>query len=319
VTLRGVTAIGAGTGVLANAFTAADNTAIDARNVIASGTTADVSSFTDSSGATATVTLDNSNYDTRSEMGTNASVTNPGTASNQTSAPVFANVGSGDFHQLAGSPTRNAGSAAASLIGSLDLDREPRNQESAPDIGADEYDVIPPETQITSGAPAVTSDPTPTFTFSSDDPLSSFMCALDGGAFAFGACSGPGASHTAATLADGPHTFRVEAVDVSSNVDPTPALQGFTVDTRQPETRIDKGPARKGASRVATFKVSSDEPGASFECLLDRASFKPCGANTTYRKLRRGKHSFQVRSRDAAGNIDATPAVRTWRVTKRRH
>jgi hypothetical protein len=201
-------------------------------------------------------------------------------------------------------------------MGGLDVDREPRLQESAPDIGADEFDVIPPDTQITDGPGNATSDPTPTFTFSSDDPLSSFRCAVDGGAFAFGACSGPGASHRTDQLPDGPHTFRVEAVDASGNADPTPAERGFTVDTKAPETKIDKGPKKRTRKRIATFEFSSDEPDATFECRLDESDLEPCSSPAKYKKLKPRKHRFDVRATDAAGNVDATPVEQNWRVRK---
>jgi hypothetical protein len=35
-------------------------------------------------------------------------------------------------------------------------------------------------------------------------------------------------------------------------------------------------------------------------------------------KTRKGKHLFQVRATDRAGNVDATPASRSWKVKKRR-
>ena len=44
-------------------------------------------------------------------------------------------------------------------------------------------DSTPPDTPILSGPPAFTNDPTPTFTFTSTEPGSTFTCSLDGGAF----------------------------------------------------------------------------------------------------------------------------------------
>jgi hypothetical protein len=65
-TLRNVTAVAAGTGIFGYAFIGG-NTMIDARNVIARGVSADVGAFTDSTGVSSTITLDNSNYVTESE------------------------------------------------------------------------------------------------------------------------------------------------------------------------------------------------------------------------------------------------------------
>jgi hypothetical protein len=64
---------------------------------------------------------------------------------NQEVEPLFAAPASLDFHQLAGSPTIDAG-AATPLLGARDIDGQPRTQGSAPDIGADEF--VPPEPPV---------------------------------------------------------------------------------------------------------------------------------------------------------------------------
>lgn len=90
----------------------------------------------------------------------------------------------------------------------------------------------PPETTIDSGPSGLTNDPTPTFTFSADEPGSTFECSLDTGIAAFSTCSGPGASHTpAGPLTEGTYTFRVRATDQSGNTDPTPATRTFELHT----------------------------------------------------------------------------------------
>lgn len=82
-----------------------------------------------------------------------------------------------------------------------------------------------PNSVIDSGPTVVTTDPTPTFAFSSTERRTTFHCAVDGAAFA--PCSSP---HTTVPLADGSHTFRVRAVSSAGVVDPTPAERRFTVD-----------------------------------------------------------------------------------------
>jgi hypothetical protein len=57
----------------------------------------------------------------------------------------------------------------------------------------------------------------------------------------------------------------------------------------------------------------SSEPGARFECKLDRRSYAPCASPKTL-KLKAGKHVFRVRAIDAAGNVDGTPARAVIRV-----
>ena len=43
----------------------------------------------------------------------------------------------------------------------------------------------------------------------------------------------------------------------------------------------------------------------------------PCSSPKTYKKLRRGKHTFQVQATNPAGKSDATPATATWKVKKK--
>jgi Ca2+-binding RTX toxin-like protein len=138
-TLRNVTAAATGfdgDALMVGASGGGNNT-IDAKNVIAFGTGADARVSTDSA-ATATVTLESSNFDTQEEFGTGATVTDPGTGTNQTAPPLFVNAAIGDFHQLAGSPTIDAG-AVVDLMGTADIDGDPRMVGVAPDIGADEF------------------------------------------------------------------------------------------------------------------------------------------------------------------------------------
>ena len=109
---------------------------------------------------------------------------------------------------------------------------------------------------IDAGPSGTTTDSTPSFEFHSTEAGSSFECSIDTGVAAFGPCSGPGATHTPAALADGSYTFRVRATDGAANTDPeprdpllhrrhhrrptrssTPAPAGTTTDT-DPELRL---------------------------------------------------------------------------------
>ena len=61
---------------------------------------------------------------------------------NNTALPVFVNATTGDFRQQATSAaTIDEGSGAASMLGTVDLDGDPRTLGAAPDIGADEFAV----------------------------------------------------------------------------------------------------------------------------------------------------------------------------------
>jgi len=92
---------------------------------------------------------------------------------------------------------------------------------------------------------------------------------------------------------------------------------GNACDTSPPETTITKQPKDKTKKKTATFEFSSNEAASTFECSLDGKPFAPCTSPDTL-KVKKGKHSFEVRARDAAGNLDASPAADTWKVKKKK-
>jgi subtilisin family serine protease len=94
-------------------------------------------------------------------------------------------------------------------------------------------DSLPPQTAIDAGPTGLTQDRTPTFGFASE-PGATFQCSVDATVPSFSTCSGPGATHTPSSLADGTYVLRVRATDQAGNVDPTPATRDFAVDATAP-------------------------------------------------------------------------------------
>jgi glucose/arabinose dehydrogenase len=85
-------------------------------------------------------------------------------------------------------------------------------------------------------------------------------------------------------------------------------------DTTPPDTTIDAGPTGTTASASASFDFSATEPGSTFECRLDGGAYAPCSSPKAYSGLANGSHAFDVRATDPAGNVDPTPASRSWSV-----
>ena len=170
-------------------------------------------------------------------------------------------------------------------------------------------DNTPPETTITSSPPAQSPSYSASFSFTASEPGATFTCTLDGGAWT--GCSSPAAYDN---LAVGQHTFAVRAADAFGNTDATPAAATWVVlDTTPPDTTITAGPTGTTTSHSASVSFSAGET-ASFECSLDGTAWASCSSPQWYPSLADGPHTFQVRAIDAAGNVDPTPASRSWMV-----
>jgi hypothetical protein len=85
-------------------------------------------------------------------------------------------------------------------------------------------------------------------------------------------------------------------------------------DTAPPNTRIIAAPRRFTTSRTARFRFASTEARSRFQCKLDKERWATCRSTKAYRKLRPGRHRFHVRAIDSAGQVDPTPATRSWHV-----
>ncbi|MBJ7348775.1 MAG: beta-propeller fold lactonase family protein [Thermoleophilaceae bacterium] len=93
-----------------------------------------------------------------------------------------------------------------------------------------------------------------------------------------------------------------------------PPLPPAARDTTAPDTIFVSYKNKYSTGGVGTFVVRSDDPAATFECKVVK-EFHACGATTRVR-LRGGKYTFKARAIDAAGNIDATPAVYKFKVKR---
>jgi hypothetical protein len=85
-----------------------------------------------------------------------------------------------------------------------------------------------PDTGLTFGPPAMSTEPRATFSFFSNRQDATFECSLDDGPFM--ECSSP---YTTPSLPEGTHAFKVRA-RTPRGVDPTPATRSWVVDTSGP-------------------------------------------------------------------------------------
>ncbi|MBI2060983.1 MAG: hypothetical protein HYT87_14550 [Nitrospirae bacterium] len=188
-------------------------------------------------------------------------------------------------------------------------------------------DTTPPETAISVQPSAVSNRTSAGFEFSCTDPVAapfmgasldagvkpaptcSFFCQLDIGTPS--SCASP---LTLSLLSDGSHTFSVHAVDTAGNKDPTPATFTWTVDTTPPDTAISDQPPAVSNQTSATFKFTSPDTAATFQCSTDNGTYSACVSPLVLSVSKDAGHTFAVRSIDPAGNTDPTPVSYAWSV-----
>jgi hypothetical protein len=168
-------------------------------------------------------------------------------------------------------------------------------------------DTVPPTASITSGPDLLTNLKSATFTFTSDDPVATFLCSKDGGTY--WGCSSP-KSYWA--LTDGLHTVDVVAVDLAGNTSAA-ASWIWTVDATEPVVTILSGPSDPTYLTIATFIFIASESPVVFRCTLDDGKTKVCIPGVTYLGLGSGLHTFTVLATDLAGNVSQTLSY-SWRI-----
>jgi hypothetical protein len=183
------------------------------------------------------------------------------------------------------------------------------NVDRTPADAAWTSDTTAPQTTIAQAPRRVASTGPVTVWVSAGERGARLQCSLDGAAFT--RCASP---IRVRTLRQGPHALRIRAIDAAGNADRTPAVATWTTDTTPPDTRVVKGPKPTTKSRSAKLWFASTERGSRFQCSLDGRSFGPCRSPLRYSDLEPGSHTLRVRAVDPAGNIDPSPATRTWEI-----
>lgn len=115
------------------------------------------------------------------------------------------------------------------------------------------------------------------------------------------------------TPGDGPKAVYVQyrdAADNRSNI----MMDFIVLDTVPPDVTLHSGPTGYVSSRSAVFEFSKTESTGGTQCALDGGEYLPCTSPHEYQQLPDGAHTVAIRANDEAGNVDPTPATRSWTV-----
>jgi hypothetical protein len=175
-------------------------------------------------------------------------------------------------------------------------------------------DTTPPETAIASGPPAASSSASATFTFTSSEPGSTFVCTLDAGGIS--PCASP---QTYSGLGDGAHTFGVQAVDAAGNADTTAASYSWQIQGVGPASADHTPPGNvkrlKREVGYGVLKLAWTRPldpdfdhvnvfvSTNSKSLARSLVYKGAGTNYTAKRFKNGLYyRYAVISYDHAGN-----------------
>jgi hypothetical protein len=94
----------------------------------------------------------------------------------------------------------------------------------------------------------------------------------------------------------------------------------YTEDSTAPRTRVTMGPGVKTRKRSAVFRfkdVTTDPPGTTFVCKIDKQKWKRCASPFHAKRLKLGSHVVRIRATELAGNVERHPVKRHFRVVTR--
>ncbi len=117
-------------------------------------------------------------------------------------------------------------------------------------------------------------------------------------------------------------TYRIAVGDAGGLRESTFKLKlAFAPDTTPPDTTVTSGPSDLVNSRSASFGFESTEANSTFECRLRSLKenapgvlYSGCVSPRDYPSLEDGPYIFEVRAADRNGNVDPSPASRTFTV-----
>jgi Bacterial Ig-like domain len=159
---------------------------------------------------------------------------------------------------------------------------------------------------ITSGPDSPTNSQTAVFEWDVQEGLT-YQCQLDEAPFA--PCVSP---YFSDPLSQGTYVFQVKAVD-GSGIESQPASYTWTIDLTAPATPVLRSPRPEDPSNDPTPRFRWDAVlGVTYVCSVDGVA-EACIPFYETDPLSEGPHTFELRAKDAAGNLSA-PATWNWTV-----
>lgn len=137
--------------------------------------------------------------------------------------------------------------------------------------------------------------------------LDEVTCSLNG--LSLSECSSP---VQLAALVDGPYEFTVRATDTAGNT--AESSVGFVVDTLPPDTSVNPAGATLTSDATPVAQLAASESASGFQCRVDGGEWSNSFSTTSFTspELEDGEHEIDCRAIDLAGNIDPSPASKTW-------
>jgi hypothetical protein len=174
------------------------------------------------------------------------------------------------------------------------------------------FDNTPPPAPSINSGPAQGStvqSTSATLGFTDSEGGVTLLCQLDVGVLA--PCNSGSATYSG--LAQGAHTFQVEAKDALGNTSPV-TTRSWTVDTVPPPVpTFTSTPANPSNQTSGSIGFKDSEAGVTFSCSLDGAPPASCISPKSFSGLAATGHTFSVTASDAAGNTSSA-ATFNWTI-----
>ncbi len=173
------------------------------------------------------------------------------------------------------------------------------------------HDNVGPTLTIVAAAPAITNSTNLSFQFASADNLSGikgYSCKNQSGQNLASCVEAMSLSN----VQEGPGSVSIVAEDNAGNLS-TPLVQTWLADFTAPRVFINSAPSSRSNQTSGSFTFSGTDNfsnALTFECRTDAGTFASCTSPYNF-TLNEGTHVFEVRAKDAAGNL-SVPASHNW-------
>ncbi len=171
-------------------------------------------------------------------------------------------------------------------------------------------DLTSPDTTITSGPSGTVASTSASFTFTSTETPATFECSPRRRRVRGLHRAAP----TFTGLGQGAHTLSVRAVDSAGNADPTPSTRALDRRHRRAGHDHHLRPDRHRRLDLGVLHLHVDREPGDVPVLARRRRVRELHREPELHRPRQGAHTLAVRAIDSAGNVDASPASRSWTV-----